>query len=104
MPSSPTAETHDALLARLADCVRELVEPRRLLLFGSRARGTAGLWADFDLAFSGGRRDVRSLRRAREALDRVAGPFLVDLVDLDACDPAFRAQVEAEGRVLFERD
>jgi hypothetical protein len=58
----------------------------RVVLFGSRARGAAGRFADIDLALDAGDIPVRI-------------PFRVDLVDLHGAGTELRASVEEEGQV-----
>jgi predicted nucleotidyltransferase len=73
----------------------------RVVLFGSRARGTAGRFADIDLALDAGDGPVplEILVALRESVERSRIPFRVDLVDLHGAGPELRASVEEEGQV-----
>jgi len=92
----------------LQDLIRYLVrqlQPRRILLFGSRARGTARPGSDIDLAVEGALpASFREERKLKEKLDEMAGLYSVDLVFLDRTDGAFRRLVEQTGKVLYEKD
>ncbi len=92
----------------LQDLIRYLVkrlQPRRILLFGSRARGTARPGSDIDLAVEGALpRSFREERKLKEKLDELAGLYSVDLVFLERTDEAFRRLVERTGKVLYEKD
>jgi predicted nucleotidyltransferase len=48
-PQPPAVSIDSALLAEITRKVVERFDPRRILLFGSRARGTAGPDSDLDL-------------------------------------------------------
>lgn len=52
-----------------------------VILFGSRAKGTAGERSDIDIAVSG----VKDVEKLREELERIPTLFSIDLVDLDTC-------------------
>lgn len=97
-----------ALNARVDALVGYLIErlrPRRILLFGSRARGNAQAGSDIDLAVEGALpASFREERRLREALDELAGIYSVDLVFLDRCDEEFRTRIKRTGKVLYDQD
>lgn len=61
----------------LVDCLVEHLHPKRILLFGSRARGDAQTCSDIDLAVDGALpASFREERKLREALDELAGSNL----------------------------
>lgn len=78
------------------------LNPARILVFGSRARGDAGAHSDFDLAFQGVSDNASWHRFAAEmALD---APTLhgLDVVRYEAAPPELRASIDREGVVLYE--
>jgi len=90
----------DALVRLLVD----FLAPRRIFLFGSRAKGTARKGSDIDLAVEGGKvLAFREERKLKEALDELAGIYSVDLVFLDRCDEGFSRLIRQTGKVLYER-
>lgn len=101
----------DGTLARIIARLAEAVEPEKLILFGSRAAGTAGRSHDYDLLIIGEAREPlhRRLRRARQALWGVGAP--VDLlwytreeVDAWADIPTHVvSQAIRRGRVVYEK-
>lgn len=63
--------------------------------FGSRVRGTARKFSDLDLAIDAGRRiDLRTLAVLDQDLSDSDLPIRVDVGDMAAMSPAFRALVE----------
>jgi hypothetical protein len=87
----------------LVDCLRTALQDEPdvefAVLFGSRARGTAGVSSDIDLAVRLVRGDPLALA-AR--LERMVG-HCVDIVDADAAPPQLRHEIGREGVVLVER-
>lgn len=97
--------------ARLARIVRDvvaravrLVDPERVLLFGSWGKGKGTRASDVDLAF-----EVPPSARGRwaafvvEASDEVPALIDLDLVDLGTCDAALADEIIATGHVVYER-
>lgn len=73
----------------------------RIVLYGSRARGTHRERSDIDIAVQGG--DVDRLRRC---LDEDTWTLLTfDVVDLDwKLSPELRADIAHDGILLYEKD
>ena len=106
------AQTHTNGANRVNQIIYDLVDylvkhhhPRRILLFGSRAKGTARPGSDIDLAVEGMViDDIRKQRKLHEALDRLARLYMVDLVHLEKVDEPFRQLIEKSGKVLYEKE
>lgn len=81
------------LVARLA------AEPgvRRVVLFGSRARGDAADRADVDLALDAPDLAQSAWVRLRAEADEARTLYDVDLVRLDRVPPPLRERIDAEG-------
>jgi len=93
------------ITSELVGYLVERLRPRKIILFGSRARGSARQGSDIDLAVKGGNLpDFREERKLREELDRLAGIYSIDLVFLEKSDEAFRTMVEKTGKVLYEKN
>ena len=72
----------------------------RLVLFGSRARGSCRPESDIDLAASGG--DI--LRFALELEEQTPTLLSFDVIDLDGgADAALLDEIERDGVVLYEK-
>lgn len=71
----------------------------RLVLFGSRARGSNLPKSDIDLAVVGG--DVEGF--SEDVEERLWSLLAVDVVDLSRCASAeLRGEIERDGKVLYE--
>ena len=67
-------------------------------LFGSRARGDAGIRSDIDLALvSADKLPPDLLARIREALEEAPIPFRTDIVDYRSASPELRQAIDREG-------
>lgn len=99
LPLPVLPEPIRALVARLG------TEPsvRRVILFGSRARGDAGPRSDVDLAVEGPDLTARDWFRLADLTEEVDTLLKVDLVRLEEAPPELRARIESEGRTLHER-
>jgi predicted nucleotidyltransferase len=76
------------------------VSPRRVWLFGSRARGDAAELSDIDLAIEGG--NPKRMSELRAWIDEDAPTLLnIDLVELDQCDRSVRENVFSQGVLLY---
>lgn len=80
--------------------VRRL-NPTRVLLYGSRARGTNRAGSDWDLAFDGGFDPAVWNRYWNDMIED--GPTFLpyDLVSFADADEGFRANIERDGKLLY---
>lgn len=79
-------------------------EVRRVILFGSRARGDAQPRSDIDLAVEAPDATSRQWRDLWFFLVEDAETLLhVDAVRLEEAPPELRERIVAEGKVLYER-
>jgi predicted nucleotidyltransferase len=90
------------LINTIINIVREHLHPKRIILFGSRAKGKEKEYSDFDIAVEGVEMDIRKERLLKEALDEKMGIYTVEVIDLDKVDEGFRAIVMKTGRVIYE--
>lgn len=99
-------EEHDKFDKNITTIVRIITEMAKLdqiIWFGSRVRGTAHLYSDYDIALVGVEMDHRTMRQLKEALDDRLGIFTVDLVDIDKSTAEFKAYVVQSGVIVYER-
>ena len=102
-----TATTEAALPASIRRVV-ELgvcaVDPDKVILYGSRARGDAREDSDYDLAFvfPGDRRD-RWVRFVVDLDDAAVTLLPVDLLNWNEASASLRERIRREGLTLYER-
>lgn len=79
--------------------------PCRVFAFGSRVKRRARRFSDLDLALDAGRRlTLREDAVLADAFDESDLPWRVDVVDLAACSPEFRREVEGHAVPIFRAD
>lgn len=78
-------------------------EVRRIILFGSRARGDAAPRSDIDLAIDAPGATRQCWLRLLDAADELPTLLRIDLVLLHGASPALRERIEEEAVVLYER-
>ncbi|BAT71061.1 nucleotidyltransferase [Thermosulfidibacter takaii ABI70S6] len=93
---------------KVEGCIKLIVEelkkhkPRRIILFGSRAKGCHKKRSDIDIAVDM-ELTFREKRKLREKVDEVSGLYSVDLVFLDDVEDDFKARILREGVILYEK-
>ena len=88
----------------LKNLLKELVKwnPKKVILFGSLARGDFGKHFDIDLAVELNL-PFRQRRKLKEKLDQIAGIYTVDLVFLNEVEKKFKEKLLKEGVILYEK-
>jgi predicted nucleotidyltransferase len=82
----------------------EKLQPERVLLFGSRAKGENKPYSDIDLAVELNQNiDFRLKRKIKELIEDISGMYSVDIVYLNECSESFRNIVYETGKVLYEK-
>lgn len=72
--------TQEEILGRIIEiCKKHQVN--EVILFGSRAKGTAHEKSDFDIAVSG----VKDIEELREQIEEIPTLYSFDVVDLEEC-------------------
>ena len=89
-------------IAQIIHVITEFVQPQQIILFGSRARGVAHCYSDYDIALIGVDMDHRTERRLKQALDDRLGVFTVDLINMDKVDPEFQDIIMQNGMMVYE--
>ncbi len=78
------------------------LNPNKIILFGSRARGNFRKNSDIDIAVDI-ELNFRERRKLKERIYDISGLYSVDLVFLDSIDEKFKEKILEEGRILYEK-
>lgn len=71
----------------------------RVILFGSRAKGTHRERSDFDIAVSG----VNDMNRFRDEIDELPTLYTIDVLNLDTCkNQLLLEDIESYGREIYK--
>ena len=90
---------------KIENITEELIkhDPKKIVLFGSRARGDFRKSSDIDMAV-----DVelsfRGKRKLKENIDLISGLYSVDLIFFDEIEENFKRKILQEGKVLYEKE
>ena len=103
--------TNEVIVTTMVDRIVDRFQPARILLFGSRARGTDNRWSDVDLLVV--MEEVADKRRAAVEMRRALADLLVskDILVTTPDEIASRGQIIGtvlhaalrDGKVLYER-
>lgn len=83
--------------------LNQYLQPHRIILFGSRAKGKSQKGSDFDFAVDQSRPDIDIERRIRDGLEDALGLHDFDIVYLEDADEDFKNIVLKTGKVIYER-
>jgi uncharacterized protein len=103
MPNQRITERETGILRDAVKVLREELRPRRIVLFGSRAKGTARKGSDFDLAMDCQAPRFAEAHRIREKLSEKSGLYHIDLVFLPSVSRDFRDLILKTGKVVYAR-
>ncbi len=79
------------------------LNPSRIFLFGSRARGRQTPGSDFDLAVDSPKPPSEHAMEIKEAVNESVGLYKVDIVYLPSVDPDLRLWILNTGKVVYEK-
>ncbi|MDQ3021561.1 MAG: nucleotidyltransferase domain-containing protein [Bacteroidota bacterium] len=91
------------ILSKTIEIIIENLNPQKIIMFGSRAKGKSTINSDFDLAVDMKRPDIRTRRIFEEKIYNEVGLYSVDLIYLNSIEKNFRDLVLKTGRVVYER-
>ena len=98
-------EKAEKILAKLIKFLKEELDPEKIILFGSRAKGKSVPYSDIDLAIVGSTKPpLRNLRKLKEKIEIISWPFFVDLIFLEEIDEEFKELVMKTGRIVYEKN
>ncbi|NCD34905.1 MAG: nucleotidyltransferase domain-containing protein [Spartobacteria bacterium] len=83
-------------------CVGDELTGYRVVLFGSRAAGTAGPRSDFDIGVMGGRGlPLKTFYKIQDMFDQIETLYSIDWVDLNDTRDEFRKEAMKYVKVLY---
>ena len=96
------AEIKELIRRRLRQMV-PLLHGHKVYLFGSRARGRAGIRSDFDIGVLGSEPlPLRDFYAIEDALEELPTLYRIDWVDLNRAPPRFRERAMQAAEILYE--
>jgi len=81
----------EKIINNLVYVLVEKLQPEKILLFGSRAKGENKPYSDIDLAVELNQNiDFRLKRKIKELVEDISGMYSVDIVYLNECSENFK--------------
>lgn len=96
-------ERQKEIIDRISVLLQNTLKPKRIILFGSRAKGSHTRHADFDFALDAPPPDISAEREIREKMEEIGGLYKFDLVFLDSIEEDFKKIILRTGKVLYEK-
>ncbi|MBM4160397.1 MAG: nucleotidyltransferase domain-containing protein [Ignavibacteria bacterium] len=99
-------ETNGKRLGLSADLLRDVVDaivrhasPRKIIIYGSRARGDFSPTSDIDIALETDNKNfIKNV-----IVDEVRTLLKIDIVDLDEVNDELRPEIVREGVIIYEK-
>lgn len=92
----------DNILNRLIKVIVEDLRPKKIILFGSRGKGTFSYNSDYDLAIDTKKIEFRKRRILKEKLNDMAGLHSIDIVFIKEVDKGFSDIILQTGKVIYD--
>ncbi len=96
-------EREKEVLNNTIEIIKEIINPDKIYIFGSRVKGTAAFYSDFDIGIESNTPDIEKLELLREKIYEKAGLYTVDIVFLKDADSDFANIVRNYGVVIYEK-
>lgn len=95
-------EKYKKILAEVVKLLKEELEPEKIILFGSRAKGESRPYSDIELALEGAK--SLSLRKLKEKLETISWPYFVDLIFLEKTKDESKNWIIKTGKTIYEKN
>lgn len=93
---------NDKKLNNIIKILVKEINPEKLILFGSRGKGTESFNSDYDIAVDSDTINFTQKRKSKEKIDEVIGLYKIDLVYLKEIDTDLKNIILKTGRVIDE--
>ena len=93
----------DKKLNNIVDILVDGLQPKKIILFGSRGKGKAFFNSDYDIAIDSVEVSLRQKRMLKEKIDEIIGLHKIDLVFLKEVDMEFKKIIQNSGKIIYER-
>lgn len=98
-----TTEREKEVLNYVIEILKKLINPEKIYLFGSRIKGIAFYYSDFDLGIEANTPEIVKLQELREKIDEISGLYSIDIVFLKDIEEDFADMVRKTGVIVYEK-
>lgn len=95
--------TSSSLEQMIVNIIVRFAQPKRIILFGSRAREDAEERSDYDIALEDEHLTRSALANIRADLEELPTLLKIDLVWMSQAPATLRQRISEEGRILYEQ-
>jgi len=96
-------EREKEVYTKIINILKDQLNPKRIILFGSRAKGTSEYYSDFDFAVDCEDVDRNLKSKVNNAIEAIAGLYSVDVVYMNSVKETFKEIIEEAGKVVYEQ-
>lgn len=82
--------------------LKRLLNPSKIIIFGSRAKENNERHSDFDFALNCSRPSLSIERKVNEEIEKISGLYKVDIVYLDSVDKEFKEIILKTGKEVYK--
>jgi predicted nucleotidyltransferase len=93
----------DKTLNEIVKIVVKHLNPKKIILFGSRGKGNFRFNSDYDIAVDSNQYDFRTIRKIKEKVNEAAGLKKVDVVFINEVEDGFKEIINKTGKILYEK-
>ena len=97
------SEREKQILQKVTEIIQTELHPNKIILFGSRAKGSFHKQSDFDFAVDVNEPDNKIRRKLLNRIERISGLYKIDIVFLSSVDPDFKNIILNSGELLYAR-
>ena len=90
------------IMQRVIDILKGVLNPSRIIIFGSRAKENNRVHSDFDFALDCPKPSLSVERQISDAIEKISGLYKVDIIYLDSVDEEFKEIILKTGKVVYE--
>lgn len=87
--------------ALIVDAIIKRIQPQRIFLFGSRARGDARERADYDIAIDDETLTLAQLAKIRADMEELPTLLSIDIVWINRANAVLRGRILSEGKIIY---
>jgi predicted nucleotidyltransferase len=91
------------IIEKVTSILKEMVDPERVYLFGSRAKSKKSESSDFDFAVDSKSVEIRTYRKLKEKIEKFSGLYNVDIVFFPELDEDFKEIILETGELVYEK-
>lgn len=87
----------------IVEAIVKRIQPQRIFLFGSRARGDAEERSDYDIAIDDEKMTSTQLAQIRADMDELPTLLAIDIVWMNRANAILQQRIVSEGKIIYAK-